>query len=161
MSNLLQEASLCSQPPSPPSQAACPSKPRTLLSLREPAGALLLPFPLLPWARANQPSVCGVQELKPAILASVWPGDLRACSRQFLRDFRLSYGFSQPDACLAAARGIHNQTSCVPPGLDWTLDTILIYTSLQVVMAGLYFSILSLSLPFSATTTLLTPLPMP
>jgi hypothetical protein len=30
-----------------------------------------------------------------------------------------------------------------------------------VVMAGLYFSTLSFSLPFSASATLLTPLPMP
>jgi hypothetical protein len=33
--------------------------------------------------------------------------------------------------------------------------------SLHMVMAGLYFSTLSFSLPFSASTTLLTPLPMP
>ena len=33
--------------------------------------------------------------------------------------------------------------------------------SLHVVMAGLYFSTLSFSLPFSASTTLLTPLPIP
>jgi hypothetical protein len=42
-SNLLPGASLSSQPLSPPSQATCPNKPRTLMSLCGPAGALCSP----------------------------------------------------------------------------------------------------------------------
>jgi hypothetical protein len=68
VSNLTQEASLRSQPRSPPSQAASPTKPRTLSSPREPA-------------RASPPALF---PLAPGQSQPLGPHTQVLCSRLFL-----------------------------------------------------------------------------
>ena len=134
------KASQSSQPRSPPSQAACPSKPRTLSSPQKPAGALLLPFPFWLWARASPtgpysilsssnielclwyPSartccpglLCGpgTQEPNP----SSWKGNLRLC---FPIPGTGSCGFSQPCGVWGAHSLLHPASPSSPsPGPD-------------------------------------------
>ena len=62
--------------------------------------------------------------------------------------------------CMAPPLPLALLLPCLLPSLI-LLSSHFLPPSLQVAMTGIYFSALSFSLPFSASGTLLTPLPMP